>query len=289
MQVLIIGREGQLGSTFFEYSQTKSPLQFTFSTLSELDLSSEASVTRFFAGKHFDFIVNCAAYTAVDKAETDVDKAFLLNAKALTYIGTAAAQMGAKVIHISTDYVFNGQNFKPLKPEDQPNPLSVYGKSKLEGETNLLRAHPDSLIIRTAWLYSKYGENFVKTMLKLADQHDQVNVVADQIGSPCHAADLAKAILTIMEGIASGKHVFSPGIYHFANEGVCSWYDFATAIFQIAKKACVVNPVGSERFPRPAPRPWYSVLDKTKIKDTYGITIPHWRVSLEKCLSQMIP
>ncbi len=287
MQVLIIGREGQLGSTFFEFSQSKGPLDFTFSRVSELDITSEASIKSFFDGKHFDFIVNCAAYTAVDKAETDVEKAFLLNAKALTYIGNSAAQMDAKVIHLSTDYVFDGRSFRPIKPEDLPNPISVYGKSKLKGETNLLSANPDSLIIRTAWLYSIYGENFVKTMLKLADQHDQVNVVSDQIGSPCYAADLADTILKLIEGIGSGKYLFTPGIYHYANEGVCSWYDFATAIFQIAGKKCRVNPVGSELFPRPAPRPWYSVMDKTKIKDTYGITIPHWRVSLEKCLSQM--
>ncbi len=287
MEVLIIGREGQLGSSFFDYASNKGPLNLTFSSVDDLDLTSEASIKAFFANKSFDFIVNCAAYTAVDKAESDVEKTFLLNATALTHIGTAAASMGAKVIHISTDYVFNGQHFKPMRPEDEPDPLSVYGKSKLQGEKNLLLTNPQSMIIRTAWLYSKYGQNFVKTMLKLGDDCDQISVVSDQIGSPCYAADLAGAILEILEGIHSGKHPFSPGIFHYANEGVCSWYDFALAIFHASGKACSVNPVGSEAFPRPAPRPFYSVMDKTKIKKTYGIKIAHWRISLEKCLSEM--
>ncbi len=287
MKILIIGREGQLGSTLFDYAQGREELDFTFSTIEELDLTSESSIASFFKGKHFHFIINCAAYTAVDKAESDQEKAFLLNAKALMHIGMSAARMGAKVIHISTDYVFNGQHYKPLKPEDETKPCSVYGKSKLEGEKNLLRSNPESIIIRTSWLYSKYGENFVKTMLRLGNERDNLEVVFDQIGSPTLADDLANAILKIITDVNAQRSTFVPGIYHFSNEGVCSWYDFATAIFQISKKSCRVHPVGSELFPRPAPRPWYSVMDKSKIKETYALDIPHWRSSLDKYLQEI--
>ncbi len=288
MKILIIGREGQLGSTLFDYTQNREELDFTFSTIEELDLTSESSIASFFIGKNFQIIVNCAAYTAVDKAESDAQKAFLLNAKALTHIGMSAARMGAKVIHISTDYVFSGQHYKPLKPEDETKPNSVYGKSKLEGERNLLHTHPESMIIRTSWLYSKYGENFVKNMLRLGDERDQLEVVFDQIGSPTLADDLANAILKIITDVNTQKSTFVPGVYHFSNEGVCSWYDFATAIFQISGKSCRVHPVGSELFPRPAPRPWYSVMDKSKIKKTYALEIPHWRSSLEKHLKDIL-
>lgn len=286
MQILVTGREGQLGSTLFNYCKRIEGLNFSFTTIEELDLSNEERIRAYFAGRKFDLIVNCAAYTAVDKAETDPDTARAINARALTLLGEAAAGMNAGVIHISTDYVFSGKHYKPLTPEDETGPRSVYGQTKLEGEQNLLNTNAKSIIIRTSWLYSPIGENFMKTMLKLGKERTEVNVVADQIGSPTLADDLAKAILHIINGIHHENFDFVPGIYHYANQGVCSWYDFATAIFEIAGLNCLAIPVGSKQFPRPAPRPWYSVLDKSKIKETFALYIPHWRKSLETCLTR---
>ncbi|MCD6367411.1 MAG: dTDP-4-dehydrorhamnose reductase, partial [Bacteroidales bacterium] len=232
-----------------------------------------------------DYIVNCAAYTAVDKAEDDTEVAYSLNAMAPLNLLKQAEKHDAKLIHISTDYVFDGTNYRPYVETDKPNPLSQYGLTKLQGETNIAYS-PKAIIIRTSWLYSSTGNNFVKTVLRLADERDKLTIVADQIGTPTYAGDLAAALLTIIEFSEKNKS-FYHGIYHYSNEGVCSWYDFAKTILEIKQIQKSVIPIQTKDFPTPAPRPFYSILDKTKIKNTFDLTIPHWRESLEKCLEQL--
>jgi dTDP-4-dehydrorhamnose reductase len=282
-QILITGGEGQLGQTLQQLTRQSSRAKYYFSTEENLDLTSSESIDRFFTDKDFDVIVNCAAYTAVDKAESDREKAFAINAEAPRMLAEKAHYKGAKMIHISTDYVFGSNNCRPLSPEDPKKPDSVYGQSKLKGEENVVNNCPESVIIRTSWLYSGLGQNFLKTMLRLGSERDHLNVVFDQIGTPTLASDLAGAILAVAES----KDDFVPGIYHYSNEGVASWYDFAVAIFRQANISCNVFPVQSDQFPTAAPRPAFSVMDKSLIKETYGITIPHWQDSLAECLKQM--
>jgi dTDP-4-dehydrorhamnose reductase len=286
-KILIIGREGQLGSTFYEQASRHSWAEFSYTTVETLDLMDSSAIEFFFQKKQYDFIINCAAYTAVDKAETDSDTAFRLNAEAPKALALEAAKMNARFIHISTDYVFGGHHTRPLKPDDLKTPDSVYGKSKLQGETNVMEQQPESMIIRTSWLYSQYGKNFLKTMLQLRKEKDFLKVVFDQTGTPTLADDLAETILTIIRKVTNDQCAFIPGEYHFSNEGVCSWYDFATAIFYETNTALKVFAVESDQFPTPAPRPAYSVMDKSKIKETYGIEISHWQESLRKCLKNM--
>jgi dTDP-4-dehydrorhamnose reductase len=286
-KILLIGREGQLGSTFYEQASKHSWADFSFSTVETLNLMDSSAIKSFFQGKHFDYIINCAAYTAVDNAETDSDTAFRLNAEAPKILAQEAAKMNACFFHVSTDYVFGGHHALPLKPDDLKTPDSVYGKSKLQGEADVMEQQPQSMIIRTSWLYSQYGKNFLKTMLKLGKERDSLKVVFDQAGTPTLADDLAETILTIIRKVINGQSAFVPGIYHFSNEGVCSWYDFATAIFYETNTACKVFPVESDQFPTPAPRPAYSVMDKSKIKETYEIEISHWQESLRSCLKNM--
>ncbi|MDK2843142.1 MAG: dTDP-4-dehydrorhamnose reductase [Anaerophaga sp.] len=286
-QILIVGKEGQLGSTFEELSKSTGWATFTFSTIDKLNLTDPESIKQFFTGKKFDFIINCAAYTAVDKAEEDRETAFKLNSEAPALLAEEAASMEAGFIHISTDYVFGGRHCRPLKPGDPKHPESVYGKSKLQGEEAVLKKHSQSMIIRTSWLYSPYGRNFLKTMLRLAQEKESLKVVFDQVGTPTLASDLAGSILTIIRKTGSKEKKFVPGVYHFSNEGVCSWYDFAVAIFREAGSECRVFPVESGEFPTKAPRPFYSVMDKSLIKNTYEIEIPHWQDSLIKCLKKI--
>ena len=229
-----------------------------------------------------DYLINCAAYTAVDKAETDKELAFAINADAVKYLAQACTDSGVKFIHISTDYVFNGNGKEPYKENDALSPINVYGESKLKGEKEAIAGNRDVIIIRTAWVYSAYGSNFVKTMLRLMKSKREINVVADQVGSPTYAHDLAEAILQI---ISSGKWV--EGIYHFTNNGVISWFDFANEIKNLTSLDCKVNPIPTEKYPTPAKRPKYSVLDKTKIQQTFGIKLKDWKESLKKCLSKM--
>jgi dTDP-4-dehydrorhamnose reductase len=223
--------------------------------------------------------VNCAAYTAVDRAEAEADICMSINCDAVRLIGELAASAGACVIHISTDYVFDGCGDRPYRETDVTRPVSVYGRSKLAGEQVLMATCKESIIIRTAWLYSETGTNFVKTMLRLGAERDTLSVVADQQGTPTYAGDLADAIKTILTASR-----FAPGIYHYSNEGVCTWYDFATKIFELAGIRCKVNPIATTAYPTRAARPAFSVLDKTKIKETFAIQIPVWQKSLEKCL-----
>ena len=286
-KILIIGKEGQLGSSFHKLAPEYPECCISFSTIDQMDLTDASSIKKFFADKTYNFIVNCAAYTAVDKAEEEPDLAYRLNAEAPALIAQEAARIKAFFIHISTDYVFDGKHYHPLSPNDHPNPVSVYGKSKLQGEKDVIRIHPESMIIRTSWLYSIYGKNFLKTMLRLGKENKSIKVVFDQIGTPTFAEDLASSILAIIHKISAGQKKPVPGIFHYSNEGVCSWYDFAQSIFRTAQIMCNVIPVTSEQFPTKAQRPFYSVLDKSRIKQTYSIIIPHWYDSMIRCLKEL--
>lgn len=282
MKILITGSRGQLGSSLRREFDTDPDIEAIYTEYDTLDITNHDAVERFLGDHKFDVIVNCAAYTAVDKAETDEISASTLNTGAVGNLAEAAAKYGSRVIHISTDYVFSGQGFRPYEENDEPYPQCIYGRTKLEGEALLTSFCQDSMIIRTAWLYSEFGNNFVKTMLSLADSRPEINVVADQIGTPTYAGDLARAIHTI---IRSGK--WTPGIYHYTDEGVASWYDFAKAIFEMTDKRVKVTPVRTSAYPTPAIRPLYSVLSKNKIKNTYGLEIPYWRDSLKECVAAL--
>ena len=278
-KILVTGCNGQLGSSLRREIDNDPDIEAVYTDYDTLDITNREAVERFLSDHRFDIIVNCAAYTAVDKAESDEILASALNTGAVGNLGEAAVKTGAKVIHISTDYVFSGQGFRPYEENDEPYPQSIYGRTKLEGEGLLTSFCSNAMIISTAWLYSEFGKNFVKTMLDLAETRPEINVVADQIGTPTYAGDLASAIHTII------KHEkWIPGIYHFTDEGVASWYDFTKAIFEMAGKEVKVNPIPTSAYPTPAKRPLYSVLSKSKIKNTYGIDIPYWRDSLRKCL-----
>ncbi len=271
---LVTGCNGQLGTALQSLLKDKA----VYIDREELDLTNKEAVEEYFKKNSFDMVINCAAYTAVDKAETDEQSAYNVNALAPLYL----AKYAKRIIHISTDYVFNGKNHKPYNEEDPTDPLSVYGRTKREGELNVLNNADTAIIIRTAWLYSPHGGNFVKTMRKLGAEKDRLNVVFDQIGTPTNAYDLAKAIVDILPQIKPNEKE----IFHFTNEGVCSWYDFAKEIMDQSKLSCVVYPIESKDYPTAAARPFYSVLNKTKIKKRFNISIPHWKEGLTKCLKQ---
>ncbi len=287
IKVLITGGKGQLGQSFQSISDNFTDINISFTDVEELNICDIDNIRDFISNKNFHFIINCAAYTAVDKAESDKIASLQLNAEAVKKIGIVANEFNIPVIHISTDYVFDGNSFKPYTENDYAVPSSYYGQTKLLGEKYLLEEQPNSMIIRTAWLYSEFGNNFVKTMIKLGKDRDILKVVADQVGSPTYAVDLAKGILEIILKIVNKTVNFTPGIYHFSNEGVCSWYDFTINIHQLMGIDCTVLPIESKEYPTAAPRPYYSVLNKTKIKTTYKIEIPYWRFSLEKCLRKL--
>jgi len=276
--VLVTGSNGQLGNSIRAQADDHAGFNFVFTDVAELDITNKKAVMAFAEAVEIDYIVNCAAYTAVDKAEENEALAQKVNADAVQVLGEVAQVIGAKVVHVSTDYVFDGTNSKPYVESDSPCPVSAYGRTKLAGELALFAACPESVVFRTAWLYSEYGSNFVKTMLRLGEEKERLSVIFDQVGTPTYAGDLASAILAVLE--ASEHSMFSPGIYHFSNEGVCSWYDFALKIMQLAQLDCSVLPIETKEYPTPATRPHFSVLNKHKIKTTYGITIPHWEKSL---------
>lgn len=277
MNVLITGSYGQLGSNIRAICQAKSDGNcFFFTDVDTLDICDRTAVARFVDANSIDIVVNCAAYTAVDKAESDAELCSKINVEAVANLVNAAQKRKAKIIHVSTDYVFDGQVYKPYVETDRINPQSVYGSTKAEGESVLMREYAEnSLIIRTSWLYSLFGNNFVKTMIRLGKDRGNLSVVFDQVGTPTNAADLAQAIMTVI-----AYNSFVPGIYHYSNEGVCSWYDFAKAIFDLTSIDCRLLPIESSQYPTPAKRPHYSVLNKGKIKQTYNIAIPHWSDSL---------
>lgn len=286
LNILVTGANGQLGSEIKRIADSSHHYQYNFVDLAEMDLGDERSIQRFFEGKHFDFIINCAAYTAVDNAEKDCDLAYRINATAVKSIADICRLRNIRLIHISTDYVFDGSGNQPIPETATPNPLSVYGKSKLEGERHVLNTLGDAYIVRTAWVYSSFGKNFVKTIAKLARERETLNVVYDQIGSPTYAKDLADTLIKMVQKVQS-KEVDKPGIYHYTNEGVISWYDLAYFIVAHYKLPCRVNPITTEEYKTLAIRPKFSVLDKQELKKTFGIETHHWHESLIKCLGEL--
>lgn len=284
MKLLITGAYGQLGSELKALEKQFPDFGFLFTDVDSLDITNAAEVDTFFKINNPDYVVNCAAYTAVDKAEKEPEMAEKINAKAPVILARASKRQNAKLIHISTDYVFSGLENRPYSEADKVSPQGVYGETKLQGEIDCIKENSATIVIRTSWLYSSFGNNFVKTMLRLGAERDSLNVVFDQVGTPTYAADLAKTILSIIQLTEKNEAGFVPGIYHFSNEGVCSWYDFAKTIFEIAGIQCSVRPVLSEEFPTAANRPHFSVLNKSKIKDTFGIEIPYWKDSLQRCI-----
>lgn len=281
--ILITGANGQLGNELRELSKQYYGYDFIFTDVDTLDITNSASVSEFIGNLRPEWIVNCAAYNLVDKAENEPDAAMLINGTAVKNITDAITGTECRFIHVSTDYVYDGNSNIPYDENSIANPLSAYGRSKLAGEKHALR-HFGSMIIRTAWLYSSFGNNFVKTMLRYGAERDSLRVVFDQTGTPTYAADLAGAIMSIISGVIRNQFAFKAGIYNYSNEGVCSWYDFATEIIKEAGFTCQVNPVLSKDYQQAAKRPSYSVMDKSKIKENYNINIPHWRTSLVKCL-----
>ncbi|MEZ5072461.1 MAG: dTDP-4-dehydrorhamnose reductase [Bacteroidales bacterium] len=288
-KILVTGADGQLGREIKKLRNTVEDI-YEFTDIDQLDLTDREGLLTHLRRNPVDFIVNCAAYTLVDKAEDEPDRAMLLNRDIPANLRACLDEFpGLRVVHISTDYVFKGDLARPLNEEDTPNPQSVYGKSKWEGE-KILRDHSRVLLIRTSWLYSMFGRNFVKTMINKMDQHDELRVVYDQVGTPTYAEDLARAIMTILRDVDRNVAVFVPGIFHYSNEGVCSWYDLAVEICRHSgcKRKSQIVPVLTREFSLPAPRPAYSVLDKTRIKEVYGVEVPHWRESLEKCIKNLL-
>ena len=285
-RILVTGANGQLGNEMRTLATAYPEFTFDFTDIGELDLSDAENLLEYCGRTMPAYIINCAAYTAVDKAEDDVELCYIVNQKAVENIANAAKAINAKVLHVSTDYVFDGTGKTPYNETEPVCPVSVYGKSKLAGETSLMEICSDYVILRTAWLYSIYGNNFVKTMIRLGRERETINVVSDQIGTPTYGADLAQALMQII--ISSEKGNFIPGIYNYSNEGVCSWYDFTIAIHKLAGiTSCQVIPIGTKDYPTKAARPAYSVLNKSKIKATYGITIPQWETSLAVCISKL--
>ena len=285
-KLLITGANGQLGSEIKKIAGQFSNLEFLFTDVAELDITNPEKVAAFLSENKPAFLVNCAAYTAVDKAEADEETARLINAAAVSILAEQSAKINCKMTHVSTDYVFDGKANQPYTEEAPVNPQSAYGRTKLEGELLCMKNNPQSIIIRTAWLYSAFGNNFVKTMLRLGHERDELRIVADQIGCPTNAADLAKAILTIISSATSEPRNFEAGIYHYSNEGITSWYDFTVAIVDIAGLSCKVSPITTAEYPLPASRPAYSVMDKSKIKRIFNIEIPHWKESLMNYFSE---
>lgn len=285
MHILVTGANGQLGN-HMRLQASGSKDEYTFVDIDQLDLTNEAAVWSYFRHNQVDVVVNCAAYTNVDRAEDEEELADRVNHQAVGYLAEACKTTGAMLIHISTDYVFGGNcNNTPCVESEPVNPTGAYGRTKLAGEVAIEKSGCKAIVIRTAWLYSEYGKNFVKTMRSLLSTKTILNVVFDQVGTPTYAGDLAKTIVTI---ISDSDHLSKTGLYHFSNEGVCSWFDFTKEIArQEGNKTCQVLPCHSSEFPSKVVRPSFSVLDKTKIKQTFGIAIPYWTDSLQKCINNL--
>lgn len=284
--ILITGANGQLGQAIKKVAAGFPAFNFVYTDYTELDITDTAAIDSIFAEKEIHACINCAAYTAVDKAESEEELAFKLNFEAALNLADACLQYNAQLIQISTDYVFDGKSNRPYREEDEANPDSIYGSSKLRGEAAALGSNPDTIVIRTAWLYSEFGVNFVKRMRELMQEKESLNVVFDQVGTPTYAVDLAQTILTVLSKVYDAPAAYG-GIYHYSNEGVTSWYDFAVAIKQLTAASCNVLPVTTDKYPTPARRPAYSVFNKQKIKDTFGLQIPYWRDSLQVCLKNL--
>jgi dTDP-4-dehydrorhamnose reductase len=284
-KVLITGADGQLGHSMRKISPLYPGLNFIYIDIKDIDITDEPALAKFIKKNTPDVILNCAAYTAVDKAEEEPDKAMLINAGAVRNLARLSKELGIFMIHISTDYVFDGYGKRPYLETDITHPVSSYGNSKLQGEINMMESGCNGIIFRTSWLYSEYGNNFLKTIQRLAAEREELKIVADQTGTPTYARDLGKVILDIVS-----KAGIPPGIeiYHYSNEGICSWYEFAIAIVNTGHYNCRVSPIPTTAYPLPAKRPMYSVLNKEKIKNTFGIEIPRWDVSLRICMANMI-
>jgi len=281
--VLVIGESGQLSCSVAKIAAEFPDLYINFSNRRDLDLTNLESIHNYLSSNHCDVIINAAAYTAVDQAEAEPEIADLINHQAVKKLSEAALQQDCILIHVSTDYVFDGGSSLPYKEEDPTNPISVYGKTKLLGEQEMRHVSPKGCIIRTSWLYSEFGNNFVNTMLRMGKERNELRVVNDQIGSPTYAVDLARAILMIVQSETLSSTV-KPQLYHYTNDGVCSWYEFAIAVFQIAQLDCKVNPILSSEYSVAATRPHYSVLNKEKVKKEFGLKTEYWRTSLMECL-----
>lgn len=285
--ILVTGASGQLGRELKVKSKNYFGYEFLFTDIDTLDITDGKKVRKFINQNFCDWIINCAAYNFVEKAETEYDKAIQINSFAVKNLVDSIKGTDSRLIHFSTDYVFDGKSNVPYKETSVTNPLSAYGKSKLEGEISALQ-HPGSMIIRTSWLYSEFGNNFVKSILNKGKVNEPLNVVFDQIGTPTYAADLADAVLLIISKVIKNQFAFNAGLYHYSNEGVCSWYDFATEIINESGFNCKVLPILTKDLRSAVQRPPYSVLDKSKIKENYSIEIPHWRQSLRRCIKLLL-
>lgn len=281
--ILVTGANGQLGSELNIISTYES-YEFIFTDVDELNLTDGSAVNSFFNTHKIDFCINCAAYTAVDNAEKNIEAARAVNVDAVQNLAEACTINNTYLIHISTDFVFKGNAYLPIDEEMKPDPMSVYGFTKLEGENVALKTNPKTIIIRTSWLYSSFGSNFVKTMIRLGKERDELGVIADQIGTPTYAGDLAKTIIEIIKKSDTNDLDQNCGLYHYSNEGIASWYDFAKAIFDLTSTNIRLNPIKTEEYPTPAKRPHFSVMDKSKIKNTFNLQIPYWRDSLKLCI-----
>lgn len=282
-RVLVTGANGQLAQSIESVQKSANDIRFIFKTASELDISNRDMLLRHFDDYLYDAVLNTAAYTAVDLAESEEEKAYAVNALGVENLAIATAKQNIPLLHISTDYVFSGNENRPQKEEDPCDPQNIYGKTKLAGEQLALQANPKTIIVRTAWLYSRFGNNFVKTMLRLFDQKKEINVINDQIGSPTNAIDLAKALIRIIE--SKQPHY---GVFHYSNEGECSWYDFAQAIKKATNSSIEIHPIATKDYPTAAKRPAFSLLDKSKIKEVYGLMIPEWEDSLRTEIKEML-
>ena len=281
IRILVTGANGQLGNEFRAIAPDYPHFDMTFTDLPDLDVTDEIALEDFFGENEFDVVINCAAYTAVDKAEEDPVSAMKVNRDAVKYLARECKNAGSYLIHISTDYVFDGKTDKPYREEDLPNPQSVYGHSKLAGEEAIMSCLSTAMIIRTSWLYSSFGNNFVKTILRKAKEGNPLRIVADQAGNPTYARDLAKVILDILPS-ATAEHALQ--IMHYSNEGICSWYELTKAIAEFAGITCEILPIKTEEYPLPAPRPVFSALDKNLIKSKFNLEIPFWKDSLKECV-----
>ena len=287
MNILVTGSNGQLGSEIKDLEAKFTDFKFFFMDLPELDICNSGKLNIFIKDNNINTVINCAAYTAVDKAKQDSEIAKKVNATGVLNIVNALEKVDGKLIHISTDYVFDGNNFSPYKELDQVNPIGVYGNTKRSGELAVINSDIDAVVIRTSWLYSAYGNNFVKTMLRLGNERDELGVIFDQVGSPTNASDLAKTCLDILAYSKETNINAKGNLYHFSNEGVASWYDFSIAIMTLGKVNCHVKPIETKDYPTTAKRPHFSVLNKSKIKNDFEIDIPYWRDSLAKCILKL--
>jgi dTDP-4-dehydrorhamnose reductase len=286
--VLVTGANGQVGQELQVLAASYPPFTFVFTSHDNMPVHDEAAVQQFFAVHKPAYCINCAAYTAVDKAESEQEAAYQVNAEGPRILAAACKTFNTRFIHISTDYVFNGQSPVPYKEDAATDPVNLYGASKLKGEQLCLQANPDAIIIRTAWVYSSFGKNFVKTMMKLMHDRPAINVVSDQVGAPTYAADLAKCMMEIIASNQLTGDNWTPGLYHYSNQGRISWYDFAVAIKELTGSTCTVNPIPTEQYPTPAKRPAFSLLDTSKIQQTFHCTIPEWKASLRACVKLLM-